>query len=139
MSKIKLRYWFLAVTLLAAGLGGYGVYDSSARPMLRRALRIRDLPPSIRNVRMGSDVWTDAVYDFYFEIAPPEFPRLLRGRDFSNIPLEYDYAIPVQTRTGDSFRARYRYSFDQWKARAVICEVYADETMSKVIVHYAHH
>jgi hypothetical protein len=59
---------------------------------------------------MGSDVWTDEVRGFYFEIAPEQFPLLLAGRDFRLL----DFGMPFETKTihvkpAVTFMARWKY------------------------------
>ena len=70
----------IAGVLVLCAVGLYAV--SSPRVILKHALHIQSIPKSVRNLKMGSDVWTDEVRCFYLTIAPDDFTQLLVGRNY---------------------------------------------------------
>ncbi len=114
-----------------------GVYISlrvadSPQRVLKHALGIPSLPPSITDLHMGSDVWTDEVRSFCFELAPQDFPALLAGRQF----VLRDFGMTYEAKTMHiqppiTFIARLNYV---WETAGVRCVIDASETKDRIIV-----
>jgi len=81
---------------------------------------------------MGSDLWTDEVRGFYFEISPAEFPKLLNGRNFELRDLQTTYDVSTtHIKPPISFSARWRYV---WETDGAGCTINATESKDRVIV-----
>lgn len=136
----KLNLWvkwgcLTPIAILAALiLGGYATLCilDSPRNVLRHVLHLDNLPSSIQHLRMGSDVWTDEVRGFYFEVAPDQFPLLLAGRDFRLVDLGTTYeAKTIHVKPAVTFTARWRY---MWETNGADCTIDANETKDRVAI-----
>ena len=128
------RNWKIPITVLLASiitvLVTYRILESP-NYVLRHALGLERLPSSITNLQMGSDVWTDEVRGFYFEISPEDFPALLAGRQFRRI----DLGVPFEARTIHisppvTFVAERHY---RWRAENTRCEIITNDKKARVI------
>jgi hypothetical protein len=112
------------------------ILESPSR-ILRHALNLERLPGSLTRLRMGSDVWTDEVRCFYFEIAPSDFPALLVGREFHSA----DFGGSFETRTIHisppvSFIGHWRF---MWETTGASCEINTNEERTRVIAVFSAH
>ena len=137
--KTKLKPWFKwgCLTLVAIFavlfLSIYILHriQDSPSSVLRHALHLQNLPSSIRGLRMGSDVWTDEVRSFYFEIAPDQFPLLLEGRKFRiNIDTVFE-AKTKHMKPAVTFNARWEY---MWETNGADCRIDVNDTKDRVTV-----
>ena len=86
---------------------------------------------------MGSDVWTDEVRCFYFDIAPNDFPALLVGRRFRTIDIGGTFeARTIHVSPPVNFVARWRYL---WETESAHCEINTNEEKTRVIAVFAAH
>jgi hypothetical protein len=89
MTRTRRRTWIL---LLAAGLAVVAVAWWAARarddprPMLREVLGMRDLPASVDAIECNAWGFTDVQTTCAFTVAASDFPRLLRGWSFREVP-----------------------------------------------------
>jgi hypothetical protein len=102
--------------------------------VLKHALHLQTLPPTIKRLRMGSDVWTDEVRGFCFEIAPAEFPLLLTGRDFELTDRGICQARTIHVKPAVTFPARWHYT---WKTTGAHCTIDASEAKDRVVIIFA--
>jgi len=140
---MKLKPWFkwgcltpLAVVaaLVLSGYIAFSILDSPSN-VLKHALHLQTLPRSIKHLRMGSDVWTDEVRGFYFEIAPAEFPLLLTGRDFKLSDMGTTYqARTIHVKPAVTFMARWNYT---WQTSGAHCRIDASEAKDRVAIVFA--
>jgi hypothetical protein len=134
------RKWKLILVIVLASIIGaivtYRIMESPGN-ILRHALHLERLPSSIKHLRMGSDVWTDEVRGFYFEIAPSDLPELLAGRQFRDVDIGGTFqAHTIHVSPPVSFIARWKYV---WETESARCEIAANEEKSRVIVVFAAH
>jgi hypothetical protein len=112
----------------------YRILESPSR-ILRHALHLRDLPSSISNLRMGTNIWTNEVRGFYFDIAPRDFPTLLTGRHFYRIdPGGTFEAQAAHLSPPVSLIARWRY---RWETEGAYCELSTNEDETRVVAVFA--
>ena len=84
---------------------------------------------------MRSDVWTDEVRYFKFDIDPNDFPALLSGRQFRVIDMGDDPEASTRpTPTPDTFNVRWMYEWDAWETRGSLCQISTNAEKSHVIV-----
>jgi hypothetical protein len=129
------RKWKLllivSLTVVIGVVVAFRIFDSSSS-VLSQVLHLERLPSSIRHLRMGSDVGTDEVRGFYFEIAPNEFPALLAGREFRPIDSGGTFeAHTIHVFPSVSFLARWLYVWDSPHAQ---CKITTNEEKTRVIV-----
>jgi len=128
------RKWKLILIALFVPIIGvfiaFRIAESPSR-ILRHALHLQQLPASLTNLRMGSDVWTDEVRGFYFDIAPNDVPALLAGRRFRLIDIGGKFeAHAIHVSPPVSFIARWRY---YWETESAFCEININEENTRVI------
>lgn len=106
------------------------LYFSSPRVVLKYALNLQTIPKSVRNLKMGSDVWTDEVRCFYLTIAPDEFGQLLTGRNYQTIdgPSEAE-TMHISPRMKISGNLSFL-----WETNSTSCGVFPDDTHEHVII-----
>ncbi|GHC67920.1 hypothetical protein [Roseibacillus persicicus] len=133
----------LVASLVLAGLIGIGVgvlrYLEAPRNVLQHALNLQKLPPSLDNLKMGSDVWGDEVRGFYFDVAAEEFPLLLTGRSYEEEDVNTTFRGTFVARTIHvsppvSFPARWRY---RWQTEGATLEILTDEKRHRVIARFS--
>ena len=128
------RKWkLILIALLVPIIGAVVAYRIAESPsrILRHALHLQQLPPSLTNLRMGSDVWTDEVRGFYFDIAANDFPALLAGREFRPIDIGGTFeARTIHVSPPVSFIARWRYL---WETEGARCQINTNEEKTRVI------
>lgn len=123
------------VAVLAVSAYVFLRIQDSPRNVLKQALHLQTLPPSIKGLRMGSDVWTDEVRGFCFEIAPNDFPLLLRGRQFELRDMGTTYeAKTVHVKPAVSFTARWCYV---WTTNGANCTIDTTDAKNRVAVIFA--
>jgi hypothetical protein len=130
----KVLFWFMVTFVLLALTGGYMAYQLFVSPSatLRHALNIRDIPDSVRHLRMGSDLLPDEIRCFYFTIAPADFDQLLGGRTYQKFSTEFPetrrtiHISPTFMVTGHS-----RYT---WETKTADCTIIPDDSHEHVIV-----
>ena len=89
MIRTRRRTW---IWLLAAGLAvvaaawGAARTRDDPRPMLREVLGMRDLPASVDTIECNDRSFTDVLATCTFTVAAADFPRLLRGWSFREVP-----------------------------------------------------
>jgi len=106
------------------------LYFSSPHVILRHALHLQTVPKSVKNLKMGSDVWTDEVRCFYLTIAPDEFPQLLAGRNYST---NIGPAKMVTMHISPQMKVAGNVSYT-WQTNSADCKVFADDSHEHVIV-----
>jgi hypothetical protein len=134
------RKWKQILIILLVPLTGaimaYYILESPSR-VLRYALHLQRLPASIRNLRMGSDVWTDEVRCFYFEIAASDFPALLTGRDFRSFDMPWTLeARTIHIAPPLSIPSQWEYL---WEVEGAHCEINTNAEMNRAIVVFSAH
>lgn len=132
--SMRLKWTLILIGILtpiAIVIVGFRIISSPAF-VLRHALNLDRLPTSISHLQMGSDVWTDEMRSFYFELDENEFPALLAGR-----PFEHDKSFrPASVETMHVLPpvrivAHARYI---WLVPGAMCVLSANQERTRVIV-----
>lgn len=126
--RLKLVLIVIFVPIIVS-VAAYRIAESPNR-MLKYSLHISSIPPSIRNLQMNSEVWTDEVRDFQFDIDPIDFPRLLLGREYRSIdfaPFDGKTITPFPIATSKKFR---------WENKIADCTITTNEQRTHVHVFY---
>lgn len=123
--------------LLTCMAGIYIAYHIFASPhaILKHALHIQSVPKSVKNLKMGSDVWTDEIRCFYVTIASNDFAQLLAGHDyqvFTNASLFERETMHISPKKKISGHVSYH-----WKTNSANCEIYPDDSHEHVLIIFA--
>ena len=131
--KSKLIVVALLVSVICA-VAAFRIAESPSR-VLQHALRLKQLPSSVSGLRMHSDVWTDEVRRFYFEIEPSEFPALLAGRPFRAIDMGGAFEVHASHVSPPvAFTGRWIY---RWEGEGAYCEIKTNEERNRICTTFA--
>lgn len=87
----------LFVIGLLAGLWIYRSLTWQDRT-LKLALKLDEIPPSLKVLELREDTWTDQVVSGRFTIHPEDFPAILKGRNFKETTWLAEHVSPKEGR-----------------------------------------
>jgi hypothetical protein len=108
--------WLAFASLIGAAIWLVEIIDDRRAPQIAaRLLRMPHLPASLRNVRCESEwIPTDAVTTCVFEIAPADFPALLKGWPFEESGVSGgSHRYVVGPKVGPGFDAAVLFQYNE--------------------------
>jgi hypothetical protein len=104
---------------------------------LEKALGLMHLPQSVKILEIRQSTLLNETLEGYIEISPKDFPVLLSGRIFSELPLSSDPSPPISLHVPPDFIKSNVYKWTD--GGDIDCIIRTTSDRSKVRVSYCHH